>query len=301
MGSKLVDAARLGRSSGAVLKLELAHLKSKSPGNVVFILEGKDDYGPYECWIDRIGAEYTYSLLCGKGKSQLLDLRRRLSDDRTTLKQGVYFIVDADFDGLRGGEEGQDIYVTDTYSVENLLVSEEIVRSILTDEFQLSGAPKVVDGLVEQYSKTCDMFGKISRYVNLRIYCRAKLQLSAGNLNNSINKFANIRFDTVTENCTDIDVRCLVPLSREPSREEVRSLEEQFDMFIPVNHYRGKYWLVFLKTWLDIIAAMRKHGKCGLPQLSSLAFSSSNLSFRSLASRRAPPQSLRRFVESACL
>jgi len=300
MSSELLDSARQGRSSGAVLKLELSHLRSRRPDDVVFILEGKDDYGPYDCWLKKIALRYPYSLLPGKGKGQLLDLRRRLSNDQNDLDKGVYFVIDRDYDNLRDQRPGPDVYLTDTYSVENYLVNEDVLRNVLLDELQLAGDPSAVDHIVKCYEAACHQFGVAMTKANCRIYCRSKLQLEKGALENRLSRFVTIELNTVVQ-IYDCDALVShVPLCREPTDDEQEKLNIEFHELKSQERHRGKYWLSFFYAWLDNLAFIRKCGTDGkVPTLVSLKFNSSKLSMRSLASRRLPPDSLQTFVQSA--
>ena len=133
----LVDRARLGRRSGAALKVQLSNLRSRWGAVRIFVFEGREDVGPYEAWINRIDGELRYMPLAGAGKGQLLDLRRRLRSDQTGLRKNTFFFVDRDYDQLRGQRPGADVFCTDTYSIENGLISRRTLISVLVDEFRM--------------------------------------------------------------------------------------------------------------------------------------------------------------------
>ena len=137
--SEFVNHARNHRSSGAALKIRVSNVRSRNPTAIIAVVEGPEDIGPYEVWINRISDALSFEFVPGAGKSQLLDFRRRMASDRTGLSRGTYLFVDRDFDGLRGQKEGADIFCTEAYSVENYLVSTTILKSILTDEFRCTG------------------------------------------------------------------------------------------------------------------------------------------------------------------
>src|SRR5690625_5120984 len=122
----LVSKMREGRRSPAVLKTALSHLRSVRPDSAIFVFEGAEDVGVYEVWISRCKICPEYEALPGKGKDQLLGLRKMLREDTTGLRRAVYFFLDRDFDGLKGQTSGADVYVHDTYSVENCLACDEV-------------------------------------------------------------------------------------------------------------------------------------------------------------------------------
>ena len=117
--SEFADHVRAHRSSGAVLKTRVSNIRSRDRTALIAIVEGVSDVAPYEVWIARIFRQLAFEFVPGAGKSQLLDFRRRMKNDRSGLVSGIYLFIDRDFDGLRGQQEGDDIFCTERYSIEN--------------------------------------------------------------------------------------------------------------------------------------------------------------------------------------
>ena len=125
----LVERARSARRSPAVLKLKIGSLRSRFTDHIIFVVEGKTDYSPYEVWLNFSQLSFEWRIQTSEGKDQVLGLREMLSRDENGLSKGIYYVVDSDYDGLKGFSAGGDIYATDCYSVENYLVSREVVAS----------------------------------------------------------------------------------------------------------------------------------------------------------------------------
>ena len=79
---------------------------------------------------------------------------------------GVFYFIDHDFDGARGQDIDETIFVTDRYSVENYLVSREVLEELLKDEFHLDGLPEVRRRVVALFNTTYDLFVAVTRQLN---------------------------------------------------------------------------------------------------------------------------------------
>ena len=297
--SEFVNRAREHRSSGAVLKIKVSNIRSRTRTAIIAVVEGPTDVGPYEVWIGRILHELTIEFIPGAGKSQLLDFRRRMKDDRTGSIIGTYLFVDRDFDGLRGQEEGEDIFCTEAYSIENYLVSPIILRSILTDEFRCTAETDHRDNILKLFCAVLSEFNDCIRDANLRIYRTRRLRIVGRGIEERISSYVDVSVHDVKKVCDDVEAQKLIRFDREPTMEEIESLQDNFESLDPLVHYRGKFLLAFFKLWLRRLAAERKHPEQSLfPENASRSFSVGNVNLRSLASRASLPHGLEHFVQS---
>ena len=297
MPDDLADRARRGRRSGAALKAQLATLRSAQGGARVFVFEGREDVGPFESWINRIDGELQYIPLAGKGKGQLLDLRRRLRDDRTGLERNTFFFVDRDFDWLRGQAPGADLFCTETYSIENGLVSRRTLRSVLLDELRLDQYRDEVVSIQLHFEELLEEFFRIMREPNWLMFWRSLHSDKKGSISESISGYVRIEWDQVKRAYTDGDLAKLIPLSGEPEAtpEEIR----RFENLDPPKHYRGKHVLAFFLSWLDALARALQAGETNFFQERiEMRFSRGMLTMRSLASRSEVPNGLEDFIGS---
>ncbi|HLP90257.1 MAG TPA: DUF4435 domain-containing protein [Nostocaceae cyanobacterium] len=131
--------------AGAYQEFLLYH----KPKNRTFhiFLEGNDDFSFYKNFIHNIIIEnipdskkYTdYFHLCGS-KEKVYELYQKVSPRLRNNKSRGLFFVDKDFSDFLGNNYPSDtnIYVTDCYSVENFLVTEDILRRILQEIYHLN-------------------------------------------------------------------------------------------------------------------------------------------------------------------
>lgn len=297
--SEFVDRARDHRSSGAALKVRVSNVRSRNPTAIIAVVEGPDDVGPYEVWISRISDTLSFELVPGAGKSQLLDFRRRMANDRTGLFCGTYLFVDRDFDGLRGQEDGADIFCTEAYSMENYLVSTAILKSILTDEFRCTGETDHREYVLNLFSKILTEFNVCIADANRRIFCARCLGIHKINIEDRISRYVEISVFAVRKLYDEEQVKKLITLDRELLISEIKEFDRRFELLDPLKRYRGKFLLSFFKIWLSKLADERR--RCGqslFPKTASDNFSAGNLSLRSLASRAPLPGGLEQFVQN---
>ena len=121
MSQNLLQRARESRKSPAALKVKISNLRSRYSSDPIFVVEGVDDVGVYETWLQPFAKGQFLNIIPGAGKEQLLGFRKLLQSDQTGLAKDIYFFVDKDYDGLQDQLPGPDIFCTDRYSVENYL------------------------------------------------------------------------------------------------------------------------------------------------------------------------------------
>lgn len=300
--TSLADKAREGRSSGATLKAELATARSRFPDHAILVLEGSDDIGPLSVWISRINDKLVVRFLVGRGKSQLLDLRRRLSRDETGIADSVYLFVDRDFDALRGEPEQANTYVTRGYSIENDLISIESVESILRDELKLAEWDSDFDTCVTLFNSVRQQFGASIESPNLRLFFRVRLGIHGGYIERRISRYVSIEVDSILPRFDDEAIETLIPSIREPTEEERAQLSTEFDSLVPAIHYRGKFWLDWFLQWLDCLAReLREGARSKFRSKHNNHFNATTITLRSLAGRCPIPPCFEAFIQNVIL
>lgn len=299
MASSLLERARNGRHSGAVLKTQLSNIRSRDESISIFVFEGHQDVGPYTVWISRVRDEFRYTALPGQGKDQLLDLRRRLLSDLGGLGKGVYFFIDNDYDGYKEQAPGPDIFCTRAYSIENYLVTERVLKSLLGDEFRCVAVNDDEVKVVQLYREVLQKFCLVMRVPNERIFQARKLKISCSGINNSINRYISIELKGVETRYTDEDLKELIPLEREPTLRECADLADDFNRMDSAMCHRGKFLYEFFLRWLELLANERKVGVNDLfEEKIDLKFSAQRISKRLLATHSSFPEGLDVFLEN---
>lgn len=300
MSTDYLERARQSRSSGAVLKTRLSLIRSRIPVTSVFVFEGQEDLGVYAVWIAKITSGAMYEPLVGAGKKQLLDLRRSLAMDRSGLAAAVYIFVDRDFDDLQGQRAGPDIYISDFYSLENSLVSEEVLWCLLTDDLRCTGEDDARERVRSVFREVRDQFAFAMTEANRRLYRAIRLGLKGAGIEDRIGRYVEISVRSIVPVYTAASLAVLIPLEREPTDDECREIDAAFDALTATSRHRGKYWLAFFKRWLDLIVEERRSPRNGIfSQPVQIRFSSQGLSLRTLAGYASPPESLATFIGHA--
>lgn len=262
----------------------------------IFVCEGVDDKKVYFHWLKSLGVFGGYEFYVCNGKRQVLQFRELLSRDLSGLRKGVSYIVDRDFDGLQGYPFSDDIYVTDSYSFENSLVSCDVLDVLLSTDMHCNGLPEVRALIIERFGYVYSKFLEITRPHNQRLHLARTLGIPVRPLSDKLSVIASVGLLDVEPSPTQVEVA--VHLECEPDLCDKERCAEEFCKLDPVSDYRGKYALSFFLRWLDLLAEDRRSG-CGvLFSTVSKASASINGAFGidSLASKSRPPSSFCRFV-----
>lgn len=297
MTAQLLERAREARKSPAALKVRLSQLRSRFQAPPILILEGVDDIGPYETWVNRVADVCMLKMLSGNGKEQLLGLRTLLARDETGLRSGVFFAVDRDFDELLGQESGPDIFCTDRYSVESYLVDEHVVASLLRDEFRLEEGSAEFDSAMQAYRRVLRDLVVALTSANFRIYCCRRLGVPLLSVTPEVRKFARIHVGRIEANVGPEVLDKELAVAYQLPEEAVETLRSDFERLDPQSRHRGKFLFQFLIAWVERLAdeARNPSGEVFTTRL-NIKFSSTVITHRSLASRSDLPMGFREFV-----
>lgn len=297
MTAQLLERAREARKSPAALKVRLSQLRSRFQEHSILIVEGVDDIGPYETWVNRVADVGMLRMLSGNGKEQLLGLRTLLARDETGLRSGVFFAVDRDFDELLGQESGSDIFCTDRYSVESYLIDEHVVASLLRDEFRLEEGSAEYEAAMQAYLSTLRELVAALTTANFRIYCCRRLGVRLLAVTPEVRRFARIHVGRIEANVGPEVLDKELAVASQLSEEAVEPLRCDFERLDPQSRHRGKFLFQFLVAWVERLAdeARNPSGEIFKTRL-NIKFSSAVITHRSLASRSDLPMGFREFV-----
>jgi Protein of unknown function (DUF4435) len=299
MSENLMIKMRDSRKNWSVLKVKIMQIRSADKGSWIFVYEGPNDVGVYEEWVNSLSWRQQFRPLPGVGKDQVLSLCRNLETNAEYASKILYF-VDKDFDGLKGMSPQPNLFCTDTYSVENYVVNEGAIRSILNDEFRCAATGCSVEIAIGEFNKLYEQFLTVMHEVNLRIFFAKVLKIKVSSIEESIGKYVDIALTGVKSKVTSAELNKLVPLDcdSEPSiSDEIKAV---FCKCRPQKDFRGKFAHSFLKAWFDCLYEDRR---AKIPQLFTLSqnamgFSQATLSLRSLASRTPIPSDLSTFLRT---
>ena len=253
-GAQYIDRLREARDRAAVLKMQLAALRSARPNTIVLVFEGDDDKIVYGQWLRRLRPDITYEPLPCSGKDMVLKLKDALLRDKNNLIDGVYFFVDRDFYDLKGHAHHERIFMTDMYAVENYIVNKETVSHLLTNEFHCHARPALREQILSRFDELYAGFIEITRIVNFHIYVHrvCAVDISSADMPKKIGQLASVRSNAVEEPEIKPEARLLLPAAVEGQR--IDALREEFERLDGVTRYRGKFALLFFKRWLEELA-----------------------------------------------
>lgn len=246
-----LNRLRGARKSAAVLKAKLISLRSTIPDVAIFVLEGADDKVVFHHWFQRIRPELKYEPFPCDGKKAVRELKGALNRDLGSLREGIYFFVDRDFDDLRGFSDVENTFVTDRHSVESYMVCEEVLETILANEFPLHGEPALRAEIVSTFSSLIESFLNQTKEINQRLFVAARLDLG-------LVKVLPDKFSALGEIFPDkviikADPEDIVVFSRAVNPDELAALQEEFATLDGRKRYRGKFALTFFERWLAIL------------------------------------------------
>lgn len=296
-----LDELKASLSAPSVIKAELADLRSGCPGIRIFALEGVTDTIVYSHWLAKYSPDFEYELFICRNKHKVLQLIDLLDRDLTELSKKIYFFIDRDFDDLRGREYSSLVYMTESYSIENSLVTMKVLDEVLKSELHCHGNRIVRTRIIDLFNTAYDNFLKASRNLNFRIFLARKLEIEqTDDLPTRLNQIAEVSLYQI-KNKGESDN--LVRLIREPNQQEVASLTNEFDELDPAERYRGKFATMFFLRWLTLLQTERNMKDSplfnGLPQAEFDA--RANITFSLIASRSQPPTSFVAFLDRIVL
>jgi len=257
MSDQYLEGMVRARDRRAVLKMELAKLRSAVQGTLIIALEGKDDKSIYAQWIRRINPEIKYEPFSCGGKRKVLELKAAVEADLNNLAEGVLFVIDRDFDDAQGSPPSDRLFMTDSYSVENYLVESGVLQELLTNELGCDAQPSLRRDIQASFEQLYDDFLTCMREVNRRIFFARRLKIDiTGSIPKKISEFVTVNISSVAG--TGMTPADFIKLEREPTAEEVALHDSDFEGMEAQSRHRGKFAIAFLMKWLELLADDRK-------------------------------------------
>lgn len=255
-GDGLLQVLKNSRDRSAVLKTQLVVLKSSLRNPTVFVFEGPEDKTVYHHWICKVNHTQSYEPFVCNGKSQVLKLFSAVERDVNGLGEGVYFFVDRDFDPVEGHPVSQKLFLTEAYSVENYMVRGETVLELLKTHFHFLPDLALRTKLVDLFDRLYLEFLSVTHEINFRSFVCRHLKIEAvPGLPKRLNKLAAVELESVVP--VGESAENIIRFSREPSQEELDFARVEFSKLTAKRDYRGKYAMMFLMRWLDLLVRDR--------------------------------------------
>ena len=293
----LITSMRDAREQPAVMKSRLAALRAVDPDVFVIAFEGIDDKTVYYHWIKQIAPEFVYEPFVCKGKTNVLQLKRMLEQDLGGLSIGVLYVIDRDFDDLRGHKCTEVLFMTQAYSFENYLVNESVLDELLKNELHCHAEPACRANVQQLFRTQYADFLIATKDLNFRLFVAKKCRIQRKkDLPKTLRRVVTVSLSRVAP--AQEPVSALAVLAREPTEQEYADLRADFLNLDPEERYRGKFALMFFCYWLGLLAKDRNNSSStlftGLDCDGLVARQQFTLD--SLAARSPHPPGLREFV-----
>jgi hypothetical protein len=286
----LPDRLREQRANPTVLKVRLAQIRESCPCALVIVVEGKDDVPAYEQWIRAELGSLDWEPLVANGKEGVLRFRDLLLRDKMHLRRCTFFIIDHDYDGARGRNLDDGIYVLPAYSIENYLALERVFSAFLKLSLQIPGGAAARNGAMDRFRILRDEF------VQLIAPCCAKLLAAkrhdVGNIviDDNLEKYFEISIDGVRSR-DGVPIDNIVKTDREipaPTDQPWLTFLADRDVLMWV---RGKSLMHFFRracfVFFEDCCSARP--SCFLEPRRGVKFDLGSLDFSVLASRSSIP------------
>ncbi len=244
---------RMNEESDCIQAIFMSFIASKSSDCIFLFFEGKDDFKYYCPRVQIAIGSRKYEKFDCNGKENVINLHRMIKKQTSpNLNIIKMFFVDADFDDNKNVDK--DIYVTPTYSIENLYFTDIAIENMLKGEMGLSDHydedKKDFDTGFEYITRFRDNLISEMLYGNacysLQIKKAYKLGMEKPNLS-TIKKYEDI---INISNIADIRSRIegFIEITEDEVKEECKRMMDD-----PVNILRGKYFIEKMPTSINKI------------------------------------------------
>jgi hypothetical protein len=261
--SRMVNAAR----DPVVALLKYNKLKSRIGEQLVLTFEGYEDPIFYTTIAERCGFKHNFHPLVVNGKDMVLGLKVLLSKSTEADKSGgVAFFIDADFDNSKGVAQTTDLYITPTYSIENILTTPTVLASILKYEFKLYEPDQLEDlpKIIHLYENVLAEFNSALKDVNLLIYFgRTASERICGSrivsIDDSSEHFFKLHKDsfTITSYCKEGLSKNVVKFDVDFDFNETCWVKENFEELTPHTGWRGKFYFSLFVQFVQALVEDR--------------------------------------------
>lgn len=218
------------------------YVQSRSTNDIFLFFEGIDDYKYYWCRLSPFVGEKSYKKYNCKGKDNVISIYEMIKrKTEKKKKEKTLYFVDKDFD--KENIVPDEIYVTPTYSIENLYISDRAFKNMIIGEFGLSGEMEEEDKKDSEIAVEY-LISKRKDIIDSMIYANAwySLQYNKTKYNQPHPKLSAIKEYHMIKNIKDkVILQNMVPNSIEVTDEE---LQKEIDYLreMPNERLRGKYF-----------------------------------------------------------
>ncbi|MDX8354348.1 DUF4435 domain-containing protein [Cognatiyoonia sp. IB215182] len=295
--SGLTERMRAARQKGVVALQGYNTLRSKHPRDVIIALEGDDDPIFYKTCIRNIDSSFKWVPLVCRGKDNVLALRVLLERNTDEDASKTYYMIDRDYDHLKGHVPGPNLYCTPGYSIENLLVTSSVFEELLVGEYKCAAGEDEIAELKALFGERLDEFFDAIGLANRALhYCRVK-GIRCGSVDNRIKQYVSVTLDAVTSRYGIDDLERLIGIPEGFDIFDCDDTTAKFTEFDPADDWRGKFTLFFFVEFLTQL----REDRCSFEpkrfkERRKVTFNPNSSILRVLSSMIDPPSCLNAFI-----
>lgn len=234
--------------------------RSNHPDDVIFILEGNEDYAFYSVMlkktIQNVSLENITPYIL-RGKKNVLKLHQELHHNFQEKTKKVLFFVDHDFDKHEEDLINDKLYITPTYSIENLLVHENALKELLKAEYCCNdeNAKEDIQKIMQIFNNQRKNFISSNTIIKLNqsLYYAKHYKIPKNRMEKDITKIINISLNEINDVTSEKDIYKFLGLENEISEEELNTIQNDFKKLEPLKHWRGKFIYQFFTKFLYLL------------------------------------------------
>jgi Protein of unknown function (DUF4435) len=285
------------------LYLGLLKFKGACGQPSVLLVEGNDDVTFIDACLCRFNPEArsrvaTYNC---SGKGNVLKLHDLIAESMEISLDEFWCFIDKDFDGMRGRAPSARIWMTPTYSFENLLVSEAVLCALLSGEFRCNDADGAQDVMKirTHFGAFLASYLTALRFPNLCAFHARLAGIETHSHDSTITPAISVDFPNVRIALSDEVILFRMGRRAPLERIQVMSSEMLFDDLDPVTEWRGKFLLAAFVVFLVVLKHDRGRKKPTIfSKKARMTFDPQTDSVRTFSSLAALPDSLKLYLES---
>lgn len=286
------------------LLLGMIQFKGSRGRRNLLVVEGHDDVTFVDAVLGRFNpaARSSSATYNSKGKQNVLVLFDLVNESLELNSEEYWFFIDADFDGRRGRSHHAQLWMTPTYSFENLLVSAEVLEALLTAEYRcndVAGAQDLENVRLNYFEHFLSSYKSVLKFPNLCAYFCMKNGIATHSHDNTITRLISVDFPDLTLSISEEEILAAMPKGDALDRAAVEEYAIEFDAMNPLLNWRGKF---LYAGFLSFLEELKRDRGSKAPQYfsnrQSMSFNPRTDAVRALTSVASLPESLISFARS---
>lgn len=194
-----------------------------------------------------------------KGKKNVLEVYKLITQKKEYKKYNIAFFVDRDFEKSIINTHPK-VYETPCYSIENLYVSNNVFKKILHNKFDILETDKYFNILIELFEKRKNEFNDAVCLLNAWYCCLIEYKIENNlstievNLEDKLPKnFIEINVEKIIKNYDLEKIKNVFKKAPQILSQKIDNKINEFKTLNMEKVFRGKYQLQFLLNFLHLI------------------------------------------------